>query len=282
MKNASLNGKVALVTGATAKRGIGHAIALRLASEGADVAVLDKFSTSRSLFPGDDGWRGLEEEVETINKMGRRGLAVTADISNVDEVNAAVAKVVEALGKIDIFVNCAAIRGTPDVNIVDGNEKEWKALFDINVFGAFAITKPVVQAMIKAGQGGKIVHFASLAARMGAKGNAAYAASKWAIIGLVEALALEVAAHGIYVNSVCPGMIITNLRDQHMEEGAKKAGISVDEFRQREYQHVSKIIPIGRMGTVDDISDVVSFLVSSKSDYVTGQAINVCGGVRMD
>lgn len=89
-------------------------------------------------------------------------------------------------------------------------------------------------------------------------------------------------AHGIYVNAACPGMINTNCRDQHMDDGAKKVRITVDEFRQREYQNVSKIIPIGRMRTVDDISDVVSFPVSGHSNYVTGQAINVCGGVRMD
>lgn len=282
MSQETLKGKVAFVTGATAKRGMGRAIALRLASEGADVVVVDKLMTSRSLFPGDEGWRGLEEEVEEIWKLGRQAMALAVDISNVDEVNKAVAAVIARFGRIDILVNCAAIRGTPNVSIADGDEKEWKSLFDVNLLGAFVISKAVVRTMIEKGQGGKVVHFASLAGRMGAKGNAAYAASKWGVIGLVQSLALELAPHRINVNAVCPGMIVTNLRDQHMEAGAGAQQISVDEFRANEYEMVTKVIPIGRMGTVDDISDVVSFLVSSKSDYVTGQSVNVCGGVRMD
>ncbi|MCM2253497.1 MAG: SDR family oxidoreductase, partial [Ramlibacter sp.] len=153
---------------------------------------------------------------------------------------------------------------------------------DVNLLGAFMISVPVVRHMIDRGQGGKIVHFASLAGRMGAPGNAAYAASKWGVMGLVQSLAHEVAAHRINVNAVCPGMIITNLRDQHIEAGARKQGISPEEFRANEYAAVSKGIPIGRMGTVEDIADVASFLASSQSDYMTGQALNVCGGVRMD
>ncbi|MCL4181885.1 MAG: SDR family oxidoreductase [Burkholderiaceae bacterium] len=282
MGHEDLSGKVALVTGATAKRGMGHAIAMRLASQGADVAVLDKIAVSRSLFPGDEGWRGLPEEVEAIEAMGRRAMALTADIGKVDEVEAAVSAVIERLGRIDMLVNCAAIRGTPNVDIVDGDAGEWKALFDINLLGAFLVSRPVVRHMIGRGQGGKIVHFASLAGRFGAKGNAAYAASKWGVIGLVQTLALEVAAHRINVNAVCPGMIVTNLRDDHIAAGARREQITPEAFRAKEYEMVTKSIPIGRMGTVDDIADVVSFLVSSQSDYMTGQSLNVCGGIRMD
>jgi NAD(P)-dependent dehydrogenase (short-subunit alcohol dehydrogenase family) len=282
MTQDNLNGKVALVTGAAAKRGMGHAIALRLAGEGADVAILDKFPAPKSLFPGDEGWRGLEEEVEEIKALGRQGLPLIVDISNPKEVHEAVKAILAKFGKIDILVNCAAIRGTPNVNIVDGDEDEWKRIFDINLLGSFLLSKPIVQHMIQRGEGGKIVHFASLAGRMGAKGNAAYAASKWGVIGLVQSLALEVAPYKINVNAICPGMIITNLRDHFFEEQAKIAGITIEEVRQKEYREVTKLIPIGRMGTVDDIADVVSFLVSKKSDYMTGQSFNVCGGHRMN
>lgn len=282
MSANGLTGKVALVTGATAKRGMGHAIAMRLAAEGADVAVLDRVAVSRSLFPGDEGWRGLPEIVEDVQRIGRRAMALTADVADVEQVNAAVGSVIQELGQIDILVHCAAIRGTPNVKIVDGDCKEWKTMFDVNLLGAFMISVPVVRHMIDRGQGGKIVHFASLAGRMGAPGNAAYAASKWGVMGLVQSLAHEVAPHRINVNAICPGMIITNLRDQHIEAGARKQGISPEEFRANEYAAVSKGIPIGRMGTVEDIADVASFLVSSHSDYMTGQALNVCGGVRMD
>jgi NAD(P)-dependent dehydrogenase (short-subunit alcohol dehydrogenase family) len=271
-----------LVTGAAAKRGMGHAIALRLATDGADITVLDKDPAPKSLFKGDEGWRGLEEEVEEIRALGRQCLPLIADISSRKEVNKAVEATLTRFGKIDILVNCAAIRGTPNVPIVDGDDDEWKKMFDINLLGAFLISKPIVQHMVKRGEGGKIVHFASLAGRMGVKGNAAYAASKWGVIGLVQSLALEVAPYKINVNAVCPGMIITNLRDHWIKEQAKIAGITTEEFREREYKQVSKMIPLGRMGTVQDIADVVYFLVSSQSDYMTGQSLNVCGGDRMN
>jgi NAD(P)-dependent dehydrogenase (short-subunit alcohol dehydrogenase family) len=282
MAQSDLKGKVAFVTGAAAKRGMGRAIALRLAGEGANIVVVDKFAAPKSLFPGDDNWRGLEEEVVEIKALGREAMALTLDISSVTEVNKGVAEAIAKFGKIDILVNCAAIRGTPNVDIIDGDEGEWKAMFEINLLGSFLVSKPIVQDMIKRGQGGKIVHFASLAGRFGVKGNAAYSASKWGVIGLVQSLALEVAAHKINVNAICPGMIITNLRDKHIEAAAKKQGITSDEYRAKEYEMASKGIPIGRMGTVDDIADVVSFLVSRQADYMTGQSLNVCGGAHMD
>lgn len=282
MNHDGLRGKVALVTGATAKRGMGHAIALRLAGEGADVAVLDKVAAAPSLFPGDEAWRGLPEIVAAVEALGRRGLALTADIADAQQADAAVASVVHRLGKVDILVHCAAIRGTPNVDLAEGEPAEWRAIFDVNLLGAFQITQPVVRHQIARGEGGKIIHFASVAGRMGAKGNAAYAASKWGVIGLVQSLALEVAAHRINVNAVCPGMIVTNLRDRHIEAGARRQGVTPEQFRAAEYAAVSKAIPIGRMGSVDDIAGVVSFLASSASDYMTGQSLNVCGGVRMD
>jgi meso-butanediol dehydrogenase / (S,S)-butanediol dehydrogenase / diacetyl reductase len=282
MDQNSLKGKVAVVTGAGAKRGMGHAIALRLAGEGADVVVLDKFAAPKSLFAGDKGWRGLEEEVEEIEALGRDALAVTVDISSKQETARAIETILEKFGKIDILVNCAAIRGTPNVGIVDGDEDEWKMMFDVNLLGSFVIAKYVAKHMVQRGGGGKIVLFASLAGREGVKANAAYAASKWGVIGLVQSLAKEMACHQINVNAICPGAIITNLRDHWIEEGAKRAGITTDEFRRNEYETVGKTIPIGRMGTPEDIADVVSFLVSKSSDYMVGQSLNVCGGILMN
>lgn len=282
MKKSDLEEKVALVTGASAKRGMGHAIALKLASEGADVAVLDKDPAPKSLFPGDEGWRGLEEIVEEIKAFGKRGMALIADVSNYQEVERAVEETIKNLGKIDILVHCAAIRGRVNVNVVDGDVEEWKRIFDVNLLGSFIISKAVARHMIERGGGGKIVLFASLAGRMGVKGSAAYAASKWGVIGLVQSLALELAPYKINVNAVCPGMIITNLRDQWFEEQAKIKGLSIQEVREKEYEELSKIIPLGRMGTVEDIVNLVSFLVSPNSDYITGQSINVCGGHHMN
>lgn len=277
-----LEGKVALVTGATARRGMGRAIALRLARDGADVALLDRQLTAPSLFPGDEDWRGLPEEVEEIEALGRRAIALTADLVDASQIDDAFERIVAGLGRIDIVVNCAAIRGTPDVDIVDGDPAEWKTLFDVNLLGAFHVSRSAARRMIDAKRGGRIVHFASLAGRMGAKGNAAYAASKWGVIGLVQTLALELAPHRINVNAICPGMIVTNLRDRHVEAGAQRQGVTPEQFRANEYAMVSKMIPLGRMGQPEDVAEVAAFLVSPAADYMTGQSLNVCGGVRMD
>ena len=282
MSREDFGGKVALVTGAAGKRGMGHAVALRLAEQGADVAVLDNARAPRSLFAGDEGWRGLDEVVEEIEALGRKGLALVADISNGEQTAEAVAAVSEKLGRIDILVHCAGMRGTPNVAVVDGDEAEWKRMFDVNLLGSFVIAKHVVAQMERQGDGGKIVLIASLAGREGVKGNAAYAASKWGVIGLVQSLAKETASHKINVNAVCPGMIVTNLRDHWIEAEATQAGTTSEEYRQREYERGSKVVPLGRMGMPDDIADVVSFLVSKESGYMTGQSLNVCGGLVMN
>jgi len=261
---------------------MGRSIALRLASQGADVAVLDVAAAPRSLFPGDEGWRGLDELVEEIDSLGRTGLALTTDISSKEQASGALAAVMDKFGRIDILVNCAGLRGTPNVDVVDGDEDEWKRLFDVNLLGSFVIGKQAATRMIERGDGGKMVFFASLAGREGVRGNAAYAASKWGVIGFVQSLAKELAPHHINVNAICPGRIITNLRDHWIEMEAERAGITSEEYRKMEYEAGGKSVPLGRMGTTDDIADVASFLVSKESDYMTGQSLNVCGGLLMD
>lgn len=282
MSQESLEGKVALVTGAAGKRGMGHAVALRLASRGADVAVLDAVPAPRSLFVGDEDWRGLDEVVEEIEALGRKGVALVADISGKEQVASAVGAVSERLGGIDILVHCAATRGTPNIDVIDGDEDEWKRVFDVNLLGSFLIAKQVVGQMVRQGRGGKMVFIASLAGREGVKGNAAYAASKWGVIGLVQSLAKETASHGINVNAICPGMVVTNLRDDWIEAEANKTGTTAEEYRRLEYERASKVVPLGRMGTPEDIADVALFLASSDSDYMTGQSLNVCGGIVMN
>ena len=282
MNREDLEGKVALVTGAAAKRGMGRAVALRLAEQGADVAVLDVLPAPKSLFAGDEAWRGLDEVVEEIEALGRKGLGLIADISNKEQTAEAVEAVFRKFGRIDILVNCAGMRGTPNVDVVDGDEDEWRRMFDVNLLGSFVVAKQVIKRMVRQGDGGKMVLIASLAGREGVKGNAAYAASKWGVIGLVQSLAKETAPHRINVNSICPGMFITNLRDHWIESGAKEAGIPSEEYRRLEYERGSKAVPLGRMGMPEDIANVVSFLVSRESDYMTGQTLNVCGGLVMN
>jgi NAD(P)-dependent dehydrogenase (short-subunit alcohol dehydrogenase family) len=281
MVKDSLYGKVALVTGAAAKRGMGHAVALRLAKEGADVVVNDKFAAPKSMWAGDEDWKGLEEVVREIEALGRKALAVVGGVENSKEIDAAVKAALEKFGKIDILVNCAGIRGTVGVPVVDGDEAEWRQIFNVNTFGSFIISRAVAKDMIRRNEGGKIVLIASAAGKIGAPGSAAYAASKWAVIGLVQSLALELAPYKINVNAINPGFFATNLRDDDAVSKSKKAGVTVEEFRVEEYKKLITMVPLGRMGRVEDIADLIFFLVSDQSNYMTGQAINITGGHLM-
>jgi NAD(P)-dependent dehydrogenase (short-subunit alcohol dehydrogenase family) len=276
---SSLDGKVALVTGAASKRGMGHAIALRLAREGANVVVADKIAAPKSLFPGDEGWGGLEEEVKEIKALGRDGMAVLLDISVGQEVDKAVGSILKKFGKIDILVHAAATRGPVGVPIVDLPEEVIRDVINVDLVGSFLITKAVAKAMVARGEGGKMVIFCSLAGTQGVAGSGSYCAAKWGAIGLTKTLALELAKYKINVNAINPGMIITNLRDQAFAKIAQEQGIPFEQARDNDYAMVSKKIPLGRMGTAEEIADLTYFLVSDQSRYMTGEAIALGGGV---
>ena len=275
----SLAGKVAIVTGVASKRGMGHAIALRLAGEGANVTVVDKYPAPPSLFPGDEGWGGLKEIVAEIKALGREALAVLADINNSQEVDQVVAETLEKLGRIDILVHCAAIRGPVGTPIVELAEEDWRAIVDVNLNGSFLIAKAVARSMIARGEGGKIVILASMAGTHGVAGSGAYCSSKYGVIGLVKTLALEMGPHKINVNAINPGAIITNLRDEAFAKMAKEQGITWDEAREKDYQKIGALIPLGRLGTTDEIADLTLFLASDTSRYITGEAIGISGGL---
>ena len=280
MGNA-LSGKVAFVTGAAAKRGMGHAVALRLAREGADVVVSDKFAAPKSAWTGDEDWKGLEEVVREIETLGRKAMASVASVENAGEVEAAVKAAIDGFGKIDILVNCAGTRGPVGIPVVEGNEADWRIQFEVNALGPFIVSRAIAREMIRRKQGGKIVHIASAAGKLPVPGSAAYAASKWAVIGFVQALAMELAPYKINVNAINPGFFATNLRDEDAVMRSREAGMSVEEFREDEYKKLISLVPLKRMGKVEDIANVVFFLVSDQSDYMTGQAINITGGHLM-
>jgi NAD(P)-dependent dehydrogenase (short-subunit alcohol dehydrogenase family) len=280
MGNA-LSGKVAFVTGAAAKRGMGRAVALRLAQEGADVMVTDKFAAPKSAWAGDEGWKGLEDVVKEIQALGRKAISAVAGVENSKEVDEAVKATLDKLGKIDILINCAGTRGPVGVNIVDGDEKDWKLLFDVNSLGTMIVSKAVARDMIRRNEGGKIVHIASAAGKLPCPGSAAYAASKWAVIGIVQALAMELAPYKINVNAINPGFFPTNLRDDDATLHSREKGITVEQFREDEYKMLANMVPLKRMGRVEDIADVTYFLVSEASSYLTGVNINVTGGTLM-
>jgi NAD(P)-dependent dehydrogenase (short-subunit alcohol dehydrogenase family) len=280
MGNA-LSGKVAFVTGAAAKRGMGRAVALRLAQEGADVMVTDKFAAPKSAWAGDENWKGLEDVVKEIQGLGRKAIWAVAGVEDSKEVNAAVKATIEKFGRIDILVNCAGTRGPVGVSIADGDEKDWRLMFDVNSLGTMIVSKAVAKEMIRRNEGGKIVHIASAAGKLPCPGSAAYAASKWAVIGIVQALAMELAPYKINVNAINPGFFATNLRDDDATLHSKEKGITVEQFREEEYKMLTNMVPLKRMGKVEDIADVTYYLVSEQSQYITGVSINVTGGTLM-
>ncbi len=280
MGNA-LSGKVAFVTGAAAKRGMGRAVAVRMAMEGADVMVTDKFAAPKSAWAGDEKWQGLAGVVKEIESVGRKAISAVAGVENSKEVEAAVKATIDKFGKIDILINCAGTRGPVGVNIADGDEKDWRLLFDVNTLGAMIVSKYVAKEMIRRNEGGKIVHIASAAGKLPCPGSAAYAASKWAVIGITQALAMELAPYKINVNAINPGFFATNLRDDDATVHSREKGITVEQFREEEYKMLSNMVPLKRMGTVEDIADLVYFLVSEQSKYLTGLAINITGGTLM-
>jgi len=275
----SLDGKVAIVTGAASKRGMGRAIALRLAREGANLVITDKYGAPQSLFPGDEGWGGLEAEVAEIEALGREAMALVLDISNSKDVDSMVNKTLERFGRIDIMVHCAAIRGPVGTPTVELSEKDWRAILDVNTTGSFLISKAVAKSMIAQGDGGRIVLVASMAGTHGVAGSAAYSVSKYGVIGLVKTLALELGPHKINVNAINPGAVITNLRDEAFAQMSKAQGITWDEAREKDYQKISALIPLGRLGTTDEVAELAYFLVSDMSTYITGEAIGIGGGI---
>ncbi|MCI7644319.1 MAG: 3-oxoacyl-[acyl-carrier-protein] reductase [Lentisphaeria bacterium] len=244
-----LDGKVALVTGGA--RGIGKAICTRLAQEGAALAIVDIM---------------LDVAQKTADEFVAQGVnakAYAANVAKFEDAEATVAAVVNDFGKLDILVNNAGI--TRDTLILRMTEQDWDAVLAVNLKGTFNFTKAACRPMMKA-HSGKIVNIASVVGRMGNVGQANYSASKGGVIALTKTTAKEFAARNIQANAVAPGYIITDMTGK-LSEAATEAFLTV--------------IPAKRGGTPNDVANVVYFLCSPDSDYVTGQVINVDGGMLM-
>jgi meso-butanediol dehydrogenase/(S,S)-butanediol dehydrogenase/diacetyl reductase len=276
----SLEGKTAMVTGAGSKRGMGRAVAVRLAREGADVVVLDKYAAPKSIWPGDEGWGGLEEVVKEVEAAGRKAIAVVVDVANGKEVDEAVGQAIKKFGKIDILVHCGGIRGAMTTPVTELSEEEWRAIIDINLTGSFLISRAVARTMIPNGEGKKIILIGSKAATEGYAGSSGYCASKHGVLGLGRTLAAELAQYKINVNIINPGGFETNLRDQEVIKRAKAQGISLADAVAQESKKIGPgaRIPLGRLGRPEEIADLVFFLVSGQSAYITGKAIDIDGG----
>ena len=274
-----LDGKVAVVTGAGGKQGIGRAIAMRLAQEGADVVINDldaPSSTSRS-----STWRGVPDVVKEIHALGRGALGNLADVSDAAQVERMVSETLERFGHIDILVNNAASRpGGDRVPVVDMEEDAWDLVQRVNVKGTYLCSRAVAREMILHGNGGKILIISSTKGKRGEACFAAYSASKFAVIGFGQSLALELAPHQIQVNIICPGMVETE-RISDMAAAMARKGGAVEEHRSQMLRERAAEIPLGRVAEGADIARVAAFLASSESDYMTGLAISVTGGTQL-
>ena len=242
-----LAGRVALVTGAGS--GIGRSTAIRYAEEGADVAVLDVNSTAAA------------ETVSAVETLGRRAVALRADVSCAAEVEGAVKQTLAALGPVDILVNNAGL--TRDATIRNLKEADWDLVLDVHLKGTFLCTKAVAAGMRGRGRGGAIVNISSISAKIGNFGQANYASAKAGIVALTKVTAREYAKYGVRANAIQPGMIETPMTRALGEE--------------RLAQSVAET-PLGRLGRPEEVAAVALFLASDLSSFVTGAVIEVTGG----
>lgn len=258
----SLDGKIALVTGAG--RGMGRATALALAHDGADVAVTD-------ILPD-----AVEETATDVRAAGRNSVAIAADIGDGDDINRVIADAVSALGRVDILVNNAGV--TRFLDIMDITEADWDRIHRVNARGAFFVMQRAARQMIEQGGGGRIVNIASIAGKgYSGTSNAAYAASKGAVISMTLIAAHQLARHGINVNAICPGSTVTAMSTATMEQRAAERGITVAELQAQRAAN----IPIGRANDPEDIATMAAFLAGPGARNITGQTINVDGGLVM-
>ena len=245
-----LTGRSALVTGGS--RGIGRAIVMRLATQGADVAFTYRGNVAAAA-----------ETASAVEALGRRALAVQADASQADAADAVVKAVLEAFGKIDILVNNAGI--TRDDLIMRMSVDAWREVLETNLSGAFFMIKAVTRPMLKA-RGGRIINITSVSGQAGQMGQANYSAAKAGLIGLTKATARELASRSITVNAVAPGIVLTELT-QDLPDALK------DEITAR--------TPLGRFGETGEVANAVAFLASDEAAYITGQVLAVDGGLVM-
>lgn len=249
-----LTNRVAIVTGSGSKRGIGRTIALTLAKQGAKVCIADI------------NQEGIQETVDAIKAAGGEAIGVELNVTSEESTKAMVAQVLEAYGRIDILVNNAGI--SQKATVAEMTLEDVTRVFNVNMFGLFLCTQAVLEPMKKQGYG-RIVNLSSVSAKRGGGvfGGAHYSASKAAVLGFSKNLAREVAADGITVNSVAPGLVNTDIwksLDKEVADG------------------VIAGIPMGRPGETEEIAAAIAFLASEESSYITGEEIDINGGSHMD
>jgi len=250
-----LTGKTAIVTGAGSKNGIGRATALAFAKQGADVAVCDLNA------------EGVQEVSKEIEALGRKSLAIQVDVTSPESVEKAVQIVLNEWGHIDILANIAGI--TQPIKVIDTSPTDFDRIVAVNMKGTFLFSKAVIPFMMKQ-KYGRIINMSSVSAKRGGGvfGGAHYSAAKAGILGFAKALAREVAPYNITVNSVAPGLVLTDIR----------GGIEPEE----EQRKMAADIPLKRLGKPEEIAAAICFLASDEAAYITGEEIDINGGSHMD
>ena len=277
---APLQGKVAIVTGGGRMRGIGRAIALRLACDGADVAVSAVPRAPEGLpeHEREAGWRGVQSVAGEIDALGRRTLALDVDVTNPDQVMEMVARTVAELGRIDVLVNNAGLAlVSGKKNLWETDDEEWRREIDVNLNGVYHCCKAVGARLVEQGEGGRIINISSLAGRVAQPQYGGYTPAKFAVIGLTQMLALELAPYNVTVNAICPGSTDTDMMDGTFRRTGERMGVAFEMVK----EGVKRFIPLGRQADPAEIASVVAYLASPASAYITGQAINVDGGIVM-
>jgi ketoreductase len=252
--------KVAIVTGGAS--GIGKAISLNLAKNGARVAI---FSRNRSR---------LDAAAAEFQAVGLPVLTLTVDVRKQDQIREAVAEVIAKWNAIHILVNNAGMSG---LNLIDDPDtSKWQAILDTNLTGMYLMTKEVIKH-ITDHTGGRIINISSVLGKFGVPGYTAYCTTKHGMIGFTRALALEVVSRGITVNTICPGWVDTEMSAQSISESAAFQGISAEEFKAQ----AVAAVPIKRFLETDEIAEFVCYIASDQAKGITGQALNICGGQTM-
>jgi meso-butanediol dehydrogenase/(S,S)-butanediol dehydrogenase/diacetyl reductase len=269
-------GKTAVITGSGRRKGLGEAIARRLARDGAAIVISDIGASRDAATPG--AMIGATDEMESIAaELAAEGGAVSTcvcDVRDYDQVQALARHAVETHGGLDIWVNNAGI-GYIMKPLLEVTPDDWRSVIDVNLTGAFFGLKAAAQVMIDQGRGGRIVNIASQAAKSGFVHAQAYTASKHGLVGLTRSAAIELGPHGITVNNVCPNHVTTGLGAWQNEYFSKVVGAaSVEDY----LTQMAARIPLRRAGLADDTANAVAFLCSDQATYITAESMNVSGG----
>jgi 3-oxoacyl-[acyl-carrier protein] reductase/meso-butanediol dehydrogenase/(S,S)-butanediol dehydrogenase/diacetyl reductase len=276
----NLDGRVALITGAGGMKGIGRATALKLASQGADLVLSDVKRAPENLPPQEvaAGWRSIDSVAEEVEALGRRCHRIWCDLTMSAQIQAMAKEAAERFGRIDILVNNArAIIGRDRVPVTQLAEDVWQQFLAINTTAVFLVTKFVAPYMIERG-GGRIINIASDASKRARANTAAYSTSKFAVLGLTQASAMDLAPYRITVNAVCPGTVNTDRLNYWEQAQARAQGVAPEEFRKQIVANSAKATPLGRVAESEDVANLVAFLASDDASFITGQAYNVNGG----